>query len=127
VRAASYIWCLLLNAAAFISARALHLARGMCNPSIEMKHLASGFIFHPSDRWYLSAGMTKTINHFLINNSWYLVDLPGYGYAPALMLPLLHECLLFWQLPGVRRALLYQDHLATLCDDCSLCGTRCTS
>ena len=21
------------------------------------------------------------INHFLINNSWYLVDLPGYGYA----------------------------------------------
>uniref|UniRef100_A0A383WAZ8 EngB-type G domain-containing protein n=1 Tax=Tetradesmus obliquus TaxID=3088 RepID=A0A383WAZ8_TETOB len=26
-------------------------------------------------------GMTKTINHFLINDSWYLVDLPGYGYA----------------------------------------------
>jgi hypothetical protein len=24
-------------------------------------------------------GMTKTINHFLINDSWYLVDLPGYG------------------------------------------------
>lgn len=26
-------------------------------------------------------GKTQTINHFLINNSWYLVDLPGYGYA----------------------------------------------
>ena len=28
-------------------------------------------------------GMTKTINHYLINDSWYLVDLPGYGYAKA--------------------------------------------
>jgi GTP-binding protein len=26
-------------------------------------------------------GKTKSINHFLINKSWYLVDLPGYGYA----------------------------------------------
>jgi GTP-binding protein len=26
-------------------------------------------------------GKTRTINHFLINNKWYLVDLPGYGYA----------------------------------------------
>jgi GTP-binding protein len=26
-------------------------------------------------------GKTQTINHFLINNHWYLVDLPGYGYA----------------------------------------------
>lgn len=26
-------------------------------------------------------GKTQTINHFLINNEWYLVDLPGYGYA----------------------------------------------
>jgi GTP-binding protein len=26
-------------------------------------------------------GKTQTINHFLINSSWYLVDLPGYGYA----------------------------------------------
>ena len=26
-------------------------------------------------------GKTKLINHFLINNQWYLVDLPGYGYA----------------------------------------------
>jgi len=26
-------------------------------------------------------GKTQTINHFLINKDWYLVDLPGYGYA----------------------------------------------
>jgi GTP-binding protein len=26
-------------------------------------------------------GKTRTINHFLINEGWYLVDLPGYGYA----------------------------------------------
>ena len=26
-------------------------------------------------------GKTLLINHYLINNEWYLVDLPGYGYA----------------------------------------------
>ncbi|MCQ2177273.1 MAG: ribosome biogenesis GTP-binding protein YihA/YsxC [Bacteroidales bacterium] len=26
-------------------------------------------------------GKTKLVNHFLVNESWYLVDLPGYGYA----------------------------------------------
>ncbi len=26
-------------------------------------------------------GKTQTINHFVINENWYLVDLPGYGYA----------------------------------------------
>lgn len=26
-------------------------------------------------------GKTKLINHFIINDSWYLVDLPGYGFA----------------------------------------------
>ncbi len=26
-------------------------------------------------------GKTQLINHFVINNSWYMVDLPGYGYA----------------------------------------------
>src|SRR6187401_534152 len=26
-------------------------------------------------------GKTQTINHFIINKTWYLVDLPGYGYA----------------------------------------------
>jgi len=29
----------------------------------------------------VSPGKTRIINHFLINNNWYLVDLPGYGYA----------------------------------------------
>ncbi|XP_020098877.1 GTP-binding protein At2g22870 isoform X2 [Ananas comosus] len=28
-------------------------------------------------------GKTQLINHFRINDSWYLVDLPGYGYAAA--------------------------------------------
>ena len=28
-------------------------------------------------------GKTQLINHFLINKQWYLVDLPGYGYARA--------------------------------------------
>lgn len=26
-------------------------------------------------------GKTRLINHFVIDNTWYLVDLPGYGYA----------------------------------------------
>lgn len=33
-------------------------------------------------------GKTRTINHFLINGSWYLADLPGYGYAKV---PLTHR------------------------------------
>ena len=28
-------------------------------------------------------GKTQLINHFLVNGSWYIVDLPGYGYARA--------------------------------------------
>lgn len=28
-----------------------------------------------------SPGKTQLINHFIINDQWYLVDLPGYGYA----------------------------------------------
>ena len=28
-------------------------------------------------------GKTQLINHFLINDDWHLVDLPGYGYAKA--------------------------------------------
>ena len=28
-----------------------------------------------------SPGKTQLINHFVINDAWYLVDLPGYGYA----------------------------------------------
>jgi len=26
-------------------------------------------------------GKTQLINHFMVNNNWFLVDLPGYGYA----------------------------------------------
>ncbi len=28
-------------------------------------------------------GKTQLINHFLINKEWYIVDLPGYGYAKS--------------------------------------------
>ena len=28
-------------------------------------------------------GKTQLINHFIINDAWYIVDLPGYGYAKA--------------------------------------------
>ncbi|CAJ1973845.1 unnamed protein product [Sphenostylis stenocarpa] len=37
-------------------------------------------------------GKTQCINHFRINDSWYLVDLPGYGYASA---P--HELRMDWE------------------------------
>lgn len=29
-------------------------------------------------------GKTRLINHFMVNDDWFLVDLPGYGYAKAL-------------------------------------------
>ncbi len=29
----------------------------------------------------VSPGKTRLINHYIINDHWYLVDLPGYGYA----------------------------------------------
>src|SRR6187401_3801734 len=29
----------------------------------------------------VTPGKTQTINHYLINEKWYLVDLPGYGFA----------------------------------------------
>ncbi len=32
-----------------------------------------------------SPGKTQMINHFIVNNEWYLVDLPGYGYAKVSM------------------------------------------
>ena len=31
--------------------------------------------------FHTTPGKTKLINHFIVNDSWYLVDLPGYGYA----------------------------------------------
>eukprot|EP00850_Spirogloea_muscicola_P003664 SM000015S01164 [mRNA] locus=s15:171909:173216:+ [translate_table: standard] len=37
----------------------------------------------PPSRGDPHAGKTQLINHYLINEDWYLVDLPGYGYAVA--------------------------------------------
>lgn len=34
-------------------------------------------------RTSVKPGKTQLINHFMINEKWYLVDLPGYGYAKA--------------------------------------------
>ena len=31
----------------------------------------------------VTPGKTRTINYFLINNAWFMVDLPGYGWAKA--------------------------------------------
>ncbi len=38
-------------------------------------------------------GKTKLVNHFIINDSWYIVDLPGYGFArlPARERKALHD------------------------------------
>lgn len=44
------------------------LINALCN----QKHLA---------KTSARPGKTQLINHFLINNTWHLVDLPGYGYA----------------------------------------------
>ena len=38
---------------------------------------------HSLARTSSTPGKTQLINHFIINESWYLVDLPGYGYARA--------------------------------------------
>ena len=38
---------------------------------------AHGKLAHTSSQ----PGKTRLVNHFLINDAWYLVDLPGYGYA----------------------------------------------
>jgi len=34
-------------------------------------------------RTSVTPGRTQLINHFLVNDDWYLVDLPGYGFAKA--------------------------------------------
>ena len=44
----------------------------LINMLMERKHLA---------KTSSTPGKTQLINHFKINNSWFLVDLPGYGYA----------------------------------------------
>jgi hypothetical protein len=33
-----------------------------------------------------SAGKTQSINHYLVNRSWYLVDCPGYGEGLCMLL-----------------------------------------
>lgn len=35
---------------------------------------------------FFETGKTQLINHFLVNKSWYIVDLPGYGYVFDLLL-----------------------------------------
>ncbi|MBK6962401.1 MAG: YihA family ribosome biogenesis GTP-binding protein [Bacteroidales bacterium] len=44
----------------------------LINRLLEKKNLA---------RISSTPGKTRLINHFLVNDEWYLVDLPGYGYA----------------------------------------------
>jgi GTP-binding protein len=44
----------------------------LINRLLERKNLA---------RISSTPGKTRLINHFLVNEEWYLVDLPGYGYA----------------------------------------------
>ena len=44
----------------------------LINMLLQRKNLA-----HTSQK----PGKTRTINHYRINNQWYMVDLPGYGYA----------------------------------------------
>jgi len=46
----------------------------LINMLVQRKHLA---------KTSSTPGKTQTINHYYINNTWYLVDLPGYGYAKA--------------------------------------------
>lgn len=53
-------------------------------------------------------GKTQTINHFLINEKWYIVDLPGFGYAKVSKT--LRE---FWG-KFITRYLLKRDNLHNL-------------
>jgi GTP-binding protein EngB required for normal cell division len=41
--------------------------------------LASQLVVQVLNMLLPATGKTRCINHFLINNNWYLVDLPGYG------------------------------------------------
>ena len=50
-------------------------------------------------------GKTRNINHFLINEAWYLVDLPGYGFAQISQLQ--RE---LW-LKNIQEYFLYRDNL----------------
>jgi GTP-binding protein len=44
----------------------------LLNLLVNMKNLA---------KTSATPGKTRLINHYLVNESWYMVDLPGYGYA----------------------------------------------
>ncbi len=50
----------------------------------QRRQVVAGQYAHRSQRpgqSFRYPGKTRLINHFRINDSWYLVDLPGYGYA----------------------------------------------
>lgn len=53
-------------------------------------------------------GKTRLINHFIVNDSWYLVDLPGYGYAKLSK----NERIKFNKM--IRDYLLLRDNMACL-------------
>jgi GTP-binding protein len=46
-----------------------------------LKVLINQYVDKPQKLAKTSRPGTQLINHFLINNNWFLVDLPGYGYA----------------------------------------------
>ena len=51
-------------------------------------------------------GKTQLINHFLVNEAWYLVDLPGYGWAQVSQATRQQ-----WE-KMIRDYLLYREHLS---------------
>jgi GTP-binding protein len=53
------------------------IGRSNVGKSSLINMLCSKKIAHTS----VKPGKTRLINHFLINKAWYVVDLPGYGYA----------------------------------------------
>ena len=56
----------------------VHQCLSLCAPHAALKYCERTTVI---PQLPLRTGKTRTINHFLMNDSWYLVDLPGYGYA----------------------------------------------
>jgi len=52
-------------------------------------------------------GKTQLINHYLIDNAWYLVDLPGYGYAKVPLAEKAKWEKMTWDYILERKSLLY--------------------
>ncbi len=52
-------------------------------------------------------GKTQLINHYLIDNAWYLVDLPGYGYAKVPLAEKAKWEKMTWDYILERKTLLY--------------------